>query len=298
MGDLLRREGLSQPRRRQRRPVPLTRPFLPVCEPNDRWCIDFKGWFRTTDGQRCDPLTLTDAYSRFLIECRIVPPTTEGVWPLVERAFRELGLPRAIRSDNGVPFACTTSAGGLTRLSVHWVKLGIELERIEPGKPQQNGRHERMHGTLKAETSRPPAASPAEQQARFEHFRQDFNHVRPHEALDQNPPASCYSPSPRAYPAKVEDPWYDADHAVRRVRSNGEIKWGGDFIFVSEALIGELVGIAETEQGDWIVRFADIDLGLIDRRTKKLRRFQAGRPARLEAQPEQTGETVRHVAGL
>jgi transposase InsO family protein len=298
MGDLLRREGLSKPRRRQRRPVPLTRPFLPVCEPNDRWCIDFKGWFRTTDGQRCDPLTLTDAYSRFLIECRIVPPTTEGVWPLVERAFRELGLPRAIRSDNGVPFACTTSAGGLTRLSVHWVKLGIELERIEPGKPQQNGRHERMHGTLKAETSRPPAASPVEQQARFEHFRQDFNYVRPHEALDQNPPASCYSPSPRPYPARVEDPWYDADHAVRRVRSNGEIKWGGDFIFVSEALIGELVGIAETEQGDWIVRFADIDLGLIDRRTKKLRRFQAGRPARLEAQPEQTGETVRHVAGL
>jgi len=155
-----------------------------------------------------------------------------------------------------------------------------------------------MHGTLKAETSRPPAASPAEQQARFEHFRQDFNDVRPHEALDQNPPASCYSPSPRPYPAKVEDPWYDADHAVRRVRSNGEIKWGGDFIFISEALIGELAGIAETEQGDWIVRFADIDLGLIDRKAKKLRRFQAGRPARLKAQPEQTGETVRHVAGL
>ena len=162
MGDLLRREGLSKPRRRQRRPVPLTRPFLQVCEPNDRWCIDFKGWFRTGDGQRCDPLTLTDAYSRFLIECRIVPPTTEGVWALVDRAFGELGLPRAIRSDNGIPFACTTSAGGLTRLSVHWVKLGIELERIEPGKPQQNGRHERMHGTLKAETSRPPAAPDSE----------------------------------------------------------------------------------------------------------------------------------------
>ena len=119
-----------------------------------------------------------------------------------------------------------------------------------------------------------------------------------HEALDQNPPASCYSASPRPYPAKVEDPWYDADHAVRRVRSNGEIKWGGDFIFVSEALIGELVGIAETEQGDWIVRFADIDLGLIDRKAKKLRRFQTGRPARPRAQPEQTEETVRHVAGL
>ena len=225
-------------------------------------------------------MTLTDAYSRFLIECRIVPPTTEGVWALVDRAFGELGLPRAIRSDNGIPFACTTSAGGLTRLSVHWVKLGIELERIEPGKPQQNGRHERMHGTLKAETSRPPAASPVEQQARFEHFRQDFNYVRPHEALDQNPPASCYSPSPRPDPARVEDPWYDADHAVRRVRSNGEIKWGGDFIFVSEALIGELVGIAETEQGDGIVRFADIDLGLIDRRTRRSAASRrAGRPA-------------------
>ena len=219
MGDLLRREGLSKPRRRQRRPVPRTRPFLQVCEPNDRWCIDFKGWFRTGDGQRCDPLTLTDAYSRFLIECRIVPPTTEGVWPPVDRAFHELGLPRAIRSDNGVPFACTTSAGGLTRLSVHWVKLGIELERIEPGKPQQNGRHERMHGTLKAETSRPPAANPDEQQARFEHFRQDFNHVRPHEALDLNRPASCYRPSPRPYPAKVEDPWYDADHSSAKPSS-------------------------------------------------------------------------------
>ena len=248
MGDLLRREGLSGPRRRRRRAVPLTQPFLPVCEPNDRWCIDFKGWFRTADGQRCDPLTLTDAYSRFLIECRIVPPTTEGVRPLAERAFHELGLPRAIRSDNGVPFARGQPGRGLDpALGSLGQARHSSFERIEPGKPQQNGRHERMHGTLKAETSRPPAANPAEQQARFEHFRRDFNYVRPHEALDQNPPASCYSPSPRPYPARVEDPWYDADHAVRRVRSNGEIKWGGDFIFVSEALIGELVGIAETE---------------------------------------------------
>jgi putative transposase len=137
IGDLLRRQGLSEPRRRRRRAVPLTQPFLPVHEPNDLWCIDFKGWFRTADGQRCDPLTITDADSRFLIECRIVPETTEAVRPVVDQAFRELGLPRAIRSDNGAPFASSSSPGGLSRLSVHWVKLGIRLERIEPGAPQQ-----------------------------------------------------------------------------------------------------------------------------------------------------------------
>jgi putative transposase len=278
IGDLLRREGLSQPSRRRRRAVPLTQPFLPVSEPNDLWCIDFKGWFRTADGQRCDPLTITDADSRFLIECRIVPETIEAVQPVVDQAFHELGLPRAIRSDNGPPFASSSSPGGLTRLAVHWVKLGIRLERIEPGAPQQNGRHERMHATLKAETSCPPAATAAEQQARFDRFRNDFNDNRPHEALGQVPPTSRFRRSPRPYPEKIEPLWYDADHAVRKVRSNGEIRWGGEMIFLSEALIGEPVGIAETEAGDWLVRFAEIDLGTIDRRTKKLRRFTAGRP--------------------
>jgi putative transposase len=297
IGDLLRREGLSEPRRRRRRAVPVTQPFLPVREPNDLWCIDFKGWFRTTDGQRCDPLTVTDADSRFLIECRILPETVEAVRPVVDQAFRELGLPLTMRSDNGTPFASGNAVGGLTRLSVHWVKLGIRLERIDPGSPEQNGRHERMHGTLKNETSRPPAATPAEQQARFDRFRNDFNDNRPHEALGQVPPTRRYRPSPRPYPSKIEEPWYDADHAVRRVRSNGEIKWGGDYLFLSEALVGEPVGIAETEAGDWIVRFADLDLAIIDRHTKKLRRFMAGRPARHEAKPEQTEETVRHLSG-
>jgi putative transposase len=298
IGDLLRREGLSEPRRRHRRAVPLTQPFWPVHQPNDLWCIDFKslplartgGWFRTADGQRCDLLTITDADSRFLIECRIVPETIEAVQPVVEQAFRELGLPRAIRSDNGGPFASSSSPGGLTRLSVHWVKLGIRLERIEPGAPQQNGRHERMHATLKAETSRPPAATAAEQQVRFDRFRNDFNDNRPHEALGQVPPTSRYRRSPRAYPNKVEEPWYDADHAVRKVRSNGEIRWGGEMIFLSEALIPAFagtspVGIAETEAGDWLVRFADIDLGIIDRRNRKLRRVTAGRPPRHQQMP-------------
>ena len=297
IGDLLKREGLSASRRRRRTAMPLSQPFLPVEAPNDLWCIDFKGWFRTRDGARCDPLTLTDADSRYLIECRIVEPTIEGVRPIVDQALRRHGLPRAIRSDNGTPFA-STGAGGLTRLSVHWIKLGIGLERIEPGAPQQNGRHERMHGTLKAETSRPPAGSLAEQQLRFDRFRDDFNHDRPHEALGQVPPGSRYRPSSRSYPERIEEPWYDADHAVRRVKTSGEIKWGGDLVFVSEALTGEPVGIAETERGDWIVRFAHVELGIIDRRTKKLRRFMPGRPPRHEPQRERTGKTVTHVPGL
>jgi len=155
-----------------------------------------------------------------------------------------------------------------------------------------------MHATLKAETSRPPAATLAEQQARFDRFRNDFNDNRPHEALGQVPPTSRFHPSSRPYPSRIEEPWYDAEHAVRRVRPNGEIKWGGDLVFLSEALAGEPVGIAETEPGDWLVRFADVELGIIDRRTKKLRRFMAGRPAHDKAKPEQTEETVRHVSGL
>ena len=298
IGDVLRRSGLSAPRRRRRTGIPVTQPFLPVLAPNDLWCIDFKGWFRTADGQRCDPLTLTDADSRFLIECRIMPETIEAVRPVVDQAFRELGLPRTIRSDNGTPFASSGSAGGLTRLSVHWIKLGIRLERIDPGEPQQNGRHERMHETLKAETSRPPSATPAEQQARFDRFRNDFNDNRPHEALGLVPPTTRYHPSPRPYPSTIMEPWYNADHAVRRVRTNGEIRWGGDFVFLSEALVGEPVGVAETQSGDWIIRFADVDLGTIDRHTKKLRRFFAGRPARKKSTPEQIKETVRHVSGL
>ena len=175
------------------------------------------------------------------------------------------------------------------------MKLGIRLERIEPAAPQQNGRHERMHRTLKAETSRPPAANARAQQRRFDRFRLDYNRERPHEALDQEPPAAHYDKSPRPYPARIVEPWYDADHAVRRVRTSGEIKWGGELVFISESLIGEPVGIAETDQGDWIVRFAAIDLGIIDRTTKRLRRFAAARPGRRKA--EQTGKTVTHVPG-
>ena len=243
MGDLLRAEGLVSARRRRRRVAAPGRPFRAVTAPNDVWCIDFKGWFRTRDGERCDPLTVSDAYSRFLLACVIVPPRTDTVRVAVEQLFKRYGLPLAIRSDNGAPFA-GTGAGGLSRLSVGWIKAGIALERIEPGQPQQNGRHERMHRTLKAETAKPPAASAGQQQVRFDRFRQDFNDNRPHEALGQQPPAAFYRPSLRPYPERLDEPWYDAWHAMRRVRTDGSIKWGGDLVFISETLKGELVGIA------------------------------------------------------
>ena len=253
--------------------------FAPVTAANDLWCIDFKGWFRTRDGRRCDPLTITDAYSRYALVCQIVEPLYRPVEALVSKAFERHGLPKAIRSDNGPPFAAA-GPGGLTRLSLHWLKAGIALERIAPGKPQQNGRHERFHRTLKQATSSPPAANAEEQQARFDAFCHDYNFRRPHEALGQKPPASLWHPSCRPYPKELAQPWYDACHAVRRVRPSGEIKWGGRSVFISETLAGESVGIAETRDGDWLVRYARIDLGIIDTKNHRLIRFVAPRSGR------------------
>lgn len=266
MGELLRREGLSAPRRRLRYIVPLTQPLAAAQQPNDVWTADFKGWFRTGDGTRCDPLTVADACSRFVLCCRIVAPTGVGVRPWFERTFRTYGLPRALRTDNGSPFA-STGPGRLSRLAVWWLKLGIQLDRIDPGHPEQNGRHERFHLTLQTETTVPPAGSKPQQQRRFDRQRREFNEVRPHEALDQTPPARTYRGSPRPYPGRLKDPWYDATCQVRRVSPNGQIKWRGDLVFVSEAVCGELVGLAETARGDWTVQFMNVELGRIDRQT-------------------------------
>jgi len=270
MGDLLRRAGLSQPRRRRRYVVPLTQPLAAAQAPNDVWTADFKGWFRTADGTRCDPLTVADACSRFVLCCRIVAPSEPGVRPWFERTFRAYGLPRALRTDNGSPFA-TTGAGQLSHLAVWWLKLGIQLDRIDPGHPEQNGRHERFHLTLQQETTTPPAATATQQQRRFDRLRCEFNTERPHEALGQRPPARVYVASPRPYPDRLEDPWYDATHQVRRVRDTGQIKWQGELVFVSEAVRGEVVGLSETERGDWTVRFMQVELGRIERRTRRFR---------------------------
>jgi transposase InsO family protein len=265
IGDILKQAGLIAATKRRRRPIAQQRPFAAVTAANDEWSTDFKGWFRTRDRRRVDPLTITDGHSRFLIDVRIVPPTIDGAMPVFAAAFRAHGLPLAMRCDNGTPFG-SRGAGGLTRLSAWWLKLGVEPHFIKPASPQENARHERMHGTLKAQTSRPPAATAADQQARFDAFRHHYNHERPHEALGQQLPAEAFTPAPRVMPACVEDPWYDADHQVRRVRRSGEIKWKNEFVFISEALTGEIVGIAELDTGDHVVRFCDLDIGLIDRR--------------------------------
>jgi putative transposase len=284
LGDLLRRRGLSQPRRRPRYVVPLSQPLAAAQAPNDVWTADFKGWFRTADGMRCDPLTIVDACSRFVFCCRIVPPHESGVRPWFDRTFRTYGLPRALRTDNGPPFA-TTGAGQLSALAVWWLKLGIQVDRIDPGHPEQNGRHERFHLTLQQETTTPPAPTPQRQQARFDRLRREFNAVRPHEALGQVPPARRYTASPRPYPARLEEPCYDATHQVRRVRDNGEIKWRGQLVFVSAALRHEPVGLAETERGDWLVRFMHVELGRIDRDTRRFTPAWHGRRRGTSARP-------------
>lgn len=279
IGDVLRRAGLSTPRRRTRYVVPLTQPLAEAREPNDVWTVDFKGWFRTADGQRCDPLTVNDAVSRFALCCQIVPPSAAGVWPWMERTFREYGLPRAIRTDNGPPFA-STGPGRLSRLSVWWLKLGVGVDLIDPGHPEQNGRHERFHLTLQTESGDAPAATRGAQQARFDRVRAEYNEARPHEALGDRCPAEVYRPSPRPYPVRVEEPWYDATHEVRRVRDHGQIKWQGEWVFISEALAHELVGVTTAENGDAVVRFLDRELGRIDRDTRRFTAAWYGRPPR------------------
>jgi transposase InsO family protein len=283
IGELLRRQGLIHPRRRRRHAIPTPGPLLIPGAANDLWCIDFKGWFRTGDGTRCDPLTISDGYSRYLLCVQaLAHPDYASCRAPLERVFREYGLPRAIRSDNGTPFA-SLGAGGLSKLGVWWVKLGITPQRIEPGKPEQNGRHERMHRTLKAECASPPAADRAQQQARFDRFRAEFNHERPHEALGQTAPAQHYTPAPRGYPARLEDPVYPADCQRRRVRHNGEIKWAGATVFTSLPLVGEIVGVKENQVGDGEVYFGPVPLAIIDRVTLKLRRSspwrRGGRPS-------------------
>jgi transposase InsO family protein len=265
IGDILKRQGMVTPRSARRRPLPQGNITPGADAPNDEWSIDFKGWFRTADGTRCDPLTIEDTVSRYLIETRITEPDTAGVKRIMERVFRENGLPDAIRSDNGSPFG-SVGAAGLSRLSVWWLKLGIEPRYIPPSSPQDNGRHERMHRTLKAETSKPPAATPKEQQARFDAFRTHYNEERPHEALLQTPPAKHWQPSRRPFPKRIAEPWYDANHEVRRVRRNGGwIKWRGAVIFIGWALGDELIGLSEIDEGRHIVRFCGHDLGVIGR---------------------------------
>ena len=264
IAEILDRHGLTVRRKRNRKAEPYTEPFAECREANDVWCIDFKGWFLTGDGERCDPLTISDGSTRYLIRCNRVPRTDFGcVKPVLEAAFREYGLPRAMRSDNGAPFA-SRAPRGLSPLSLWWIKLGIVPERIEPGKPQQNGRHERMHLTLKQCTASPPKATLRAQQRAFDVFREDYNFSRPHEALGQRTPGELYRASPRPYPRRVPEISYPAAMIVRRVEKSGVISWRQSRIFISEALAGETVGLLALDERYYRVYFAQLDLGVVD----------------------------------
>ena len=271
IGELFDREGLTVKRKLRRRSPPSSAPFADCEAANDTWCIDFKGWFLTGDGKRCEPLTITDAHSRYLLRCQALARTdTDHVWPVLDAAFREFGLPNYLRSDNGSPFA-SRGAGGLSRLSVKLIKAGVTPERIAPGKPQQNGRHERMHLTLLQAVASPPARNMREQQERLRSFQQIYNEERPHQALDHATPADRYQPSARRFDGVLRKPDYGDDRDVRSVRRNGDIKWQGSTIYISEALVGEPVGLTEDESG-WTVSYGPILLGTIERGRDRLRK--------------------------
>jgi len=261
IGMVFDRAGLTRPRRVRRRMAPQSTPLAACRDPNDVWCIDFKGWFITGDGARVEPLTISDGASRFLIRCQPVGRADEAhVWPILVEAFDQYGLPRVMRSDNGPPFA-SLAVAGLSRLAVKLIKAGVMPNRIEPGKPQQNGRHERLHLTLKQDTASPPARSLAEQIERFDQFRWIYNTERPHEALGQVPPARIYQPSPRSFDGILRSPDYPQGIKVRRVRHCGAIRWRGREIFISQALTGEPVGLIPIADDVWLVKYGPIVLG-------------------------------------
>jgi transposase InsO family protein len=269
IGALLAREGLVVARKKRRRAPPYTAPFATADAPNRVWCADFKGWFQTADGVRIDPLTISDACSRYLLRCQQVRKTNyEQVRAIFESTFRECGLPGAIRTDNGAPFA-SRAVAGLSRLAVWWMKLGIVPERIAAGHPEQNGRHERMHRTLKQATAAPPAANRAAQQRAFDRFRREYNEERPHEALEMQTPSAVYLRSMRAYPARVPEPEYGSALQVRRVRDRGDFSWKHQHVFVSETLIGERIGLLPIDERFYTVYFAAFPIARFDSRKRE-----------------------------
>ena len=268
--DILKRNGLVRPRAQRRAVGHPGRPTQEILRPNDCWSADFKGQFRLGNGQYCYPLTVTDNYSRYLLEVRGLDGTAHDASKRVfTRLFKEYGLPVRIRTDNGVPFAAA-SLGRLSRLSVWWIKLGVLPELIEPGKPQQNGRHERMHKTLKDETTRPPAFSFPSQQRKFDRFRVEFNDERPHASLDMTPPAGWYQASSRSMPDKLLEPEYPDRFEVRLVSGNGGVRWHQHWVNVTSVLTGEYVGFEEVADGLWDVYFGPLRIGRFHERLLRI----------------------------
>jgi transposase InsO family protein len=264
---ILDRRGLLRKQRRTRRSPPRDASPLATTAPNQIWPADFKGQFKTGDGRYCYPLTVTDHYSRAVLLCRGLPSTkTADARPVLLALFREVGLPDAIRTDNGAPFA-STALHGLSALNVWWMQLGIEHQRIRPGYPQANGTHERMHRELKRETAVPAAATARAQQRRFDAFRRRYNEERPHEALGDRTPSTRWQPSPRAYPARIAPPAYPGHFEVRRIRSGGTFRFRGLHPFLSHALEGTDIGLEEVTDGVWNIVYYRTVLGRLDERT-------------------------------
>ena len=265
-GDLIQREGLVKRRRRKRAWKHPGAPASATQHANDLWTADFKGHFRTRDGEYCYPLTIADLHTRYLLACQALPSTRGvGVRPVFQRLFGEVGLPAAIRTDNGAPFA-STGIHGLSRLNVWWIQLGIQHERIQPSHPEQNGAHERMHRTLKAETTRPPASTQRGQQRKFNRFIQEYNHDRPHESLGQRPPARTWRPSPRPYPRRIPEPEYPGHQLLRFVSNAGTFRFQCRQIFLSQALRQNYIGLEEVQDGVWAIYFYNVRLATLDER--------------------------------
>jgi len=264
IGLLLKKHGLVISRRRRRRACPTMPPLTVGIAPNDVWSVDFKGHFRTSDAHRCNPLTINDHLSRYLLCCRHLDEMSfKLVKTQFERTFRQYGLPLVIRSDNGTPFS-SRGIGGLSRLSLWWIRLGIVPERIAPASPDQNGRHERMHRTLKEQTAKPPASNLKSQQNRFDAFVDEYNNDRPHEALDMQTPCCLYKASERVFPSKLPSPHYPRYMCVRRVACHGDIFYKGQRLFLGESFSNELVGIEPTGEDTSRLWYCDYEVGTID----------------------------------
>ena len=265
--DILKRNGLVRQRRKRRRVPPDPHALITCSAPAQSWSADFKGDFRLGGGQRCYPLTITDNHSRFILQCRALSRmTTAAVKPWFEWVFREYGLPETLRTDNGAPFA-SLAAGGLSQLSKWWVRLGIRPERIRPATPSENGRHERMHRSLKEAVINPAASSFAAQQRRFDAFVEEFNWQRSHEALGRLTPGSVHEVSRRPYRAKLPAVEYDRGVTVRRVRRTGEFKWRGRLIYLSAVLAKEPIGLVACDNDCWEIRYSFHLLGVLNDRT-------------------------------
>ena len=269
--ELFKRHGLVRAPKRKRRTAPYTEPFIKIEHPNDSWSIDYKGQFRLGNNQLCYPLTVTDNFSRYLLAVegseRISGASTKEV---LTRLFTEYGLPSGIRSDNGSPFA-STGVGGLSRLAVWFIKLGIVPERIRPGHPEENGRHKRMHLTLKQETASPPKWDQKEQQYTFDLFKKMFNEERPHEGIEFKRPSWLYTQSPPALPSRIAPVEYDSSvQKTRRIRTNGTMKWQGKEIFLSETLIGETIGMKPYAENEWKIFFSFLPIAIFNEKLLKV----------------------------